>query len=199
MRENTIILEGRKFVRWPKSQDFTNGEDKVVFLDGDYENWKKANLVMVPIHGKAPGLTPLQTYEAELEPLMPNFLKAGPILAKIRDTKAYRETHGTFEDYCVARWKMSRIHGYRMIEAAETAEALLPIGSVESVSPHNEAQIRPLSQLPVSLRAHAWKKAVETNPKPTGRDVQRVVDTMRGKAQRKPVVCPECGHETPHA
>ena len=59
----------------------------------------------------------------------------------IRDQRLYRETHGTFEDYCRERWGMSRFYAHRLIEASEVA-ALLPMGNIT-----NELQARALAPL----------------------------------------------------
>ena len=41
------------------------------------------------------------------------FIRVGLALREIRDHKLYRETHSTFEDYCVAKFDFRRAHGYR--------------------------------------------------------------------------------------
>jgi hypothetical protein len=46
------------------------------------------------------------------------FIEAGTKLARIRDARLYRETHATFEDYCLQRWGISRPRAYQLINAA---------------------------------------------------------------------------------
>ena len=54
--------------------------------------------------------------------------------------------------------------------------------------PQNESQIRPLTKLTPEKQVKAWRKAVETAPegKITADHVQKVVNTMTGKATVKP-------------
>ncbi|CCF84129.1 hypothetical protein NITHO_3110002 [Nitrolancea hollandica Lb] len=56
-----------------------------------------------------------------------------------------RETgYQRFEDYCRERWGWKRAHAYRLIDSAQVAGALSPIGDK---APANEAQARELSRL----------------------------------------------------
>ncbi len=86
----------------------------------------------------------LAALEAIIERGMKTFVEVGNALLEIRDSRLYRESFATFDEYCRERWKMSRIHAHRMIEAAGVANTLLPIGNV----PKNEAQARELAPLP---------------------------------------------------
>ena len=67
----------------------------------------------------------------------------------------YRATYSTFEDYCRERWGMSRIHAFRLIQAAEVKENLLPIGNILT----SESQARPLTSLPSEKQREAWAEA----------------------------------------
>lgn len=84
---------------------------------------------------------------AELEAViaggLQTFVDVGLALLEIRDSRLYRESHGTFDDYCRERWHISKTHANRQIEAAEVAGLLTPIG----VIPTNEAQARELVPL----------------------------------------------------
>ncbi len=80
---------------------------------------------------------------------------------KIRDSRLYRETHDTFEDYCRDRWEMSMRHAERLMLSAGTVETLRPMGRV----PVNERQARPLTKLGTKqLQREAWQRVVETAP-----------------------------------
>ena len=46
--------------------------------------------------------------EAVIERGLRTFVEVGEALLRIRDERLYRETHGTFEDYCRERWAMRR-------------------------------------------------------------------------------------------
>ena len=104
--------------------------------------------------------TELAELETVIENGMKHFLVVGRALLRIRDSRLYRDTHRTFNDYCRDRWGMSRSYAHRMIEGAKTADNLLPIGN----TPVNEAQARPLTRLEPERQDAAWQEAVETAP-----------------------------------
>lgn len=54
----------------------------------------------------------------------------------------YRETHGTFEEYCKERWGISRPRAYELMRAAEVKDNLYAIADIK-----NEAQARPLTRI----------------------------------------------------
>lgn len=135
--------------------------------------------------------TALSTVEhsrlAELESTiargLQTFVDVGTALLEIRDGRLYRQEYGTFEGYCQDKWGFSRSRAHRLIDAAEVANNLLPIGNI----PQNEAQARPLTALPPAEQAAAWQRAVETAPagKITAAHVRAVVDEMGGGAVRE--------------
>lgn len=87
------------------------------------------------------------------------FVRVGLALREIRDRRLYRETHSTFEDYCVAKFDFHRAHGYRLIEEA-TAVADLemsPIGDVPL--PENEGQARVLAAVMAEMRVEVMRLA----------------------------------------
>ncbi len=59
--------------------------------------------------------------------------KLGVALAKIQDLQLYRKNYDTFEDYCRNRWKRSRPHAYRLIDAAVVPQNLSPIGDIPPI------------------------------------------------------------------
>lgn len=136
-----------------------------------------------------PDVAPLDTTEAEhladcetiIAAGLASFVEVGEALADVRDRRLYRQTHGTFEDYCVERWGLSRNRAYRLIEGAEVA-AVLPIGNT---LPANEAQARPLAPLrddPEAL-ASAWQAANEA-AEAKGKAVTAADVTAAVKAQQ---------------
>lgn len=82
--------------------------------------------------------------EGIIEGGLQTFVEVGSALMEIRNSRLYRASHATFEDYCRQRWGMSRIHAHRMIEAETVATHLLPIGNI----PATESVARPLASLP---------------------------------------------------
>jgi hypothetical protein len=144
----------------------------------------------------------LQQLETVIERGRQAFIEVGSALLEIKDSRLYRATHKTFEDYCRERWGISRSYAHRMIEAAGVAGDLLPIGnkscpdsklrsSVEFLGnpatwqkagiyrPATESQSRPLTKLPKADRAAVWQEAVNTAPdgKVTGAHVEAVVES----------------------
>jgi hypothetical protein len=74
---------------------------------------------------------------------------------------ANRATHDTFEVYCRERWSMSRPKAYRLMDAAQIADNLSPMG--DNPSPVNERQLRPLASLSPEDQRTVWEQAVEEN------------------------------------
>jgi len=122
-------------------------------------------------------MSELARYEAVIQRGLGMFVETGQALLAIRDGKLYREFFGTFEEYCQAKWGMSRPQAYRLIGAAEVVTNLSPIGDI---LPAAESQIRPLTALEPDQQREAWAKVIEVAPdgKVTAALVQDVVDKM---------------------
>lgn len=69
-----------------------------------------------------------------------DFQRTGEALAQIRDNHLYRVGFETFEDYLEQRWGFTRTQAGRLIDAAETARVLEPLG----ITPQTERQARAL-------------------------------------------------------
>lgn len=123
----------------------------------------------------------LSQLENTIEHGLQTFVDVGTALLEIRDSHLYRTDHTTFEDYCRQRWGMSRIHAFRLIEAAHVTENLLPIGNK---LPATESQARPLTRLEPEQQREAWQIVVDTAPggKVTAAHVQAVVTEMTERA-----------------
>ena len=76
------------------------------------------------------------------------FIKVGRALGIINRWKLYRETHSSFEAYCLAKFDFGRAYGYRLIKAAEVTKKLKgklsPIGDSLTLLPTTETQTREL-------------------------------------------------------
>jgi hypothetical protein len=112
----------------------------------------------------------LARLEERVQRSVDGFADAGRALAEIRDEALYVETHGTFDRYCRERWGFDRTYAFRLIKAAEVADAL-PIGN----RPGTEAQARELSKLPEGERDAAMAEAA-ADGKPTAAKVRAAVD-----------------------
>jgi hypothetical protein len=125
---------------------------------------------------KAPVADRLAELEAVIGRGLDTFLEVGHALAAIRDNRLYRPEYGSFDDYLRARWQphISRGHAYRLIQAAEIADNLSPIG----VIPANEAQARelaPVSDQPELLREIAEAVREEHGVEATAADYREAV------------------------
>lgn len=119
----------------------------------------------------APEKVSLVDCESVIERGVRTFVEVGTALAQIRDGRLYREDHGTFEEYCNARWSFTPQHAGRLMIAAEVVAQMEPIGS----TPTNEAQARELASVPAEQRAEVWRETVErTDGKPTAAAVREV-------------------------
>jgi hypothetical protein len=117
----------------------------------------------------------LQELESIVEHGLQIFYEVGKALDEIREEKLYRETHKSFEAYCLDNWGIGRRTADRFISAARVVENLRPIGLK---FPTKENQVRPLTGLPRELQLEIWQEALELSPNgmPTGAAVQRLVD-----------------------
>lgn len=117
--------------------------------------------------------------ETVIERGLATFVEVGEALMEIRDEDLYKESHGTFEEYCRERWDMTRQHANRTIRAAEVIGVLEPMGSnpIAQPPPASERvarELAPLRAAPEVMR-EAWTEAVETYDKPTAEQVRGIV------------------------
>jgi len=124
--------------------------------------------------------TRLQALESTIERGLHTFVEVGTALLEIRDSRLYRTTHGTFEDYCRERWGFTDRRARMLMSAAEVATNL-ETGPIVPVLPVTESQARPLTSLEPDAQREAWARAVETAPngRVTAAHVQSVVDEYR--------------------
>lgn len=62
---------------------------------------------------------------------------------QIRDNRLYRESHGTFEEYCKGKWGFSKSRANQLISASEVADNLTTTVAKEIP----ERQLRPLTKI----------------------------------------------------
>ena len=89
------------------------------------------------------------------------FVEVGTALLAIRDGRLYRETHGSFEEYCRERWGWNRARADQMIRASIIVTEL---DTNVSTPPRNEAQARELARIPdPDTRALVWESGFRVN------------------------------------
>lgn len=93
----------------------------------------------------------LAELEAAVERGLWTFVEVGEALQEIRDSRLYKERHGTFEIYCDQRWGFTGNYANKQIAAAEVVAAL----GTSVPRPANEAQARALAPLRKSPKAMA--------------------------------------------
>jgi len=93
----------------------------------------------------------LSELESVIERGLPTFTEVGDALMGIRDGKLYRQTHGTFENYCRERWGFSKRHANRLVGAAGVLGVLGSIGPALSGESHAR-ELVPLLNTPDVMR-----------------------------------------------
>ena len=125
----------------------------------------------------------LTELEGVIERGRQTFVEVGQALAEIRDQRLYRDTHGTFEDYCRERWSMDRRNANRHIEAAAVVGRL---GSNDP-KPSSVGQTRELAR--AEDPAATWQRVTEEHgPQPPARVIREAVQAER--APTAPVAPP---------
>lgn len=128
----------------------------------------------------------LTSYEAVIQQGLESFVEVGNALAAVRDKRLYRATFGTFEEYCQAKWNLTRGYVNRIVAASEAASSL----DTKVSKPQNVAQATPLAQVPREQRDEVWKEVVETAPRDEKTDEPKItakhVEQVVAKALDKP-------------
>lgn len=139
----------------------------------------------------SPGeVTELNRLEGVIEKNLRAFYETGCALLKIRDSRLYRETHDTFEEYCRDRWDMTRDYAYKLIGSSEVVDNLENVDHGIQIKPTTERQARPLTKLETpEQQREVWEMAVETAPdgKITAKHVANVVKEIKNKTTKKKV------------
>lgn len=102
-------------------------------------------------------------------------------LRVIRDERLYRDTHDTFEGYCVERWGMHRMHAHRIIAHGNVLHHLAndpdlyPIGIQIA-----ERATREISELPPEEQVKVVKAVVvDKKEKPTAKAVKAAKEELK--------------------
>lgn len=120
--------------------------------------------------------------EVTIERGLGTFVEVGNALLEIRDSRLYRDSHGTFEDYCRERWGMVASRARQLIAAAEVTSNLQSVTNV--TLPLTESVSRPLVGLPAGIQREAWGKAVASAPngKVTAAHVAAVAESYKPRS-----------------
>lgn len=120
--------------------------------------------------------TRLRHCEAVIERSMNSFYEMGIALREIRESRLYKTTFETFEEYCLSKWSIARNYANKMIASSDVIDNL---GTIVPILPNNEGQVRPLTKLEPELQKQAWQEVViesnQTNEPITAKKVEQVV------------------------
>jgi hypothetical protein len=125
----------------------------------------------------------LTELETAIERGFQTFLEVGAALAAVRDARLYRAEYATFEDYCQARWGMTRRNANHLIGAVDVVETL----GTTVPKPTNERQARALGKVPEAERPEVWQEAHErSGGKPTARLIEQIASERTQQASDQP-------------
>lgn len=126
----------------------------------------------------------LDAYEQIVQDGFAASLKGDEALQHIRDERLYRATHPSFEAYVQERWGISIRRAQQRLSALTVRREMEAAGIEDP--PVNEAQVRPLSALPVGAAVKVWADLVEKMPaeKITGAAVRKAVQERYGAPAR---------------
>jgi hypothetical protein len=105
----------------------------------------------------------LETLEAEIQEGLESFIKVGNCLLEIRESRLYRETHKTFEEYCQVKYGLSYRRAHHLMESAaivngleeENLKNFSGLGDEEvpaTLLPKNDSQARALKPFAPHMR-----------------------------------------------
>ena len=119
----------------------------------------------------------LAELENEIEEGQAAFVSVGYALVEIRDKRLYRDGYESFEQYVSLRWRFSRSHAYRLIDAAGVLADLSPTGDA---GPANERQARELVPLDAEQRREVWEQATAGGEEPTAASLRELTARALG-------------------
>ncbi len=148
-------------------------------------------------------LEPLQPLEladlAELEGVIArhvrDFLAVGQALQQIRDSRLYRGTHATFQEYCVARWEFTPQRAGQLIKAFDVETNLETTG----LHLENERQARVLAGFALEDQKLLARvvRAVCGEENPGTKKLEAFADSLKKLHNTGSVTNPDTGEELP--
>jgi len=161
-----------------------------------------------------PGVRSLDQCEAVVSRGLDTFVEVGLALLEIRDRLLYQAVgFSSFDGYCRDRWGWSRQHAHRLISGAQVAELVSPAGDgppaervarelVPLARADEDAAVALWAELRASHGDHVTAELVRNlvhqhlgRPAPTPNFRPVSVEGQSRLDRRRPVLCPECGHE----
>lgn len=109
------------------------------------------------------------------------FAEVGEALLVVRDQKLFRREYATFEDYCVAKWQISRSRAYQLMSAAELVSTFVDKGLP---APSSEALARALAAVPEDDQGTVWTTVVNGGEKPTAAAIRAAAEDLSSVSGR---------------
>ncbi len=145
-----------------------------------------------------PVFTPLNAEEEKLRESLEQLVKtafytAGSALSQIQQLRLYRNTHTSFEEFCLDVFSFSRDYAYLMIAAARVYQNLLnnlPTNGRQLPLPTKQRQLRPIikAQLNETAQVEVWVNAIALagGKVPSSSIVREAVDSYLAKNNTQP-------------
>jgi hypothetical protein len=114
------------------------------------------------------------------------FFEVGMALAEIRESRLYRETHDTFENFCRERWDIGKNYANYQISAYQVVKNLND-HNCGQIIPLNEAQARPLSMFEADDQIDIWNMVLEKANENNGKITASLVSSVVAEYLRKSV------------
>ncbi|MDP9438820.1 MAG: hypothetical protein M3P49_08760 [Actinomycetota bacterium] len=134
----------------------------------------------------------LDELEGVIERGLQTFVEVGNAIREIRDSRLYKQSHETFEDYCRERWGWSDSRARQLIGAAGAVET---VTTVTVPGPANERMARELAPLakedPETAR-RVWGGLTEEHGDDlTAKHVKKAVEEVKEAKARRETLPPE--------
>lgn len=100
----------------------------------------------------------LRELEAKIERARKAVWEMAGALKEIKENDLWRQTHGSWREYCEDRWEISREWAHQTINAVEVRAQLASVKSTSRVQLH-VAQASELAKVPAEDRAEVWENA----------------------------------------
>lgn len=120
----------------------------------------------------------LEQCERSIEKGLQTFIEVGEALLQIRDAQLYRQSHNTFEEYCLKKWDISVRQSQRLINASIVVNNLKESDQLVAL-PTSEYQVRSLAPLPPEQQRQIWEAVATTQEPITGSRVQAMAQELQ--------------------
>ncbi len=126
--------------------------------------------------------TDLVDLERTIEQGLVSYREVGGALKTIRDRRLYKADFGTWDHYCRRRWRISGVHGHRLIAASQITQRMLPMGNNSIPTVATERAARELIRAPAALRRRIAEQLAARPSSATAVEIRLAVDALAGQS-----------------